>query len=263
MSSEAVLFEQVGKVAILTMNRPDNRNANSTPEMVDALCDAIDRINLDSGIHAAILTGAGTVYSSGGEAKLMSEFASWNPVEVRQYYVHHGIQKLTRAMYRLEVPVIAAVNGPAYGSGCGSAMMCDIRIASTKARFALNFAKLGLMAGDGGTYFLTRIVGPERAAEMIFTGDPIGADEALKCGLVSRVVTPERLMAEARALAERIASNSGTALRMAKRLLREANQVAFDSFLDLTVSLQAMGHNTDEHRVALGKFLQSLNKTAG
>ncbi|MGH2551945.1 MAG: enoyl-CoA hydratase-related protein, partial [Thermomicrobiales bacterium] len=255
MSAGAVLFEQRGNIAILTMNRIENRNANSTPEMVDALCEAIDRINLDPEIHVAILTGAGTTYSSGGEAKLMSEFSTWNPVEVRQYYIHHGIQKLTRAMYRLEVPVIAAVNGPAYGSGTGSALMCDIRIASSKARFALNFSKLGLLPGDGGIYFLTRIVGPERAAEMIFTGDSIDAEDALKCGLVSRVVAPEKLMEEAVALAQRIAANPGTALRMAKRLLREAHQAGFDSFLDLTVSLQAMGHNTEEHRVALGKFL--------
>lgn len=260
MSSDAVLFEQRNGVAIVTMNRVDNRNANSTPEMVDALCDAIERINLDDGIRVAIFTGAGTAYSSGGEARLMAEFSTWNPVQVRQYYVHHGIQKLTRAMYRLEVPAIAAVNGPAFGSGCGSAMMCDLRIASTSARFALNFAKLGLLPGDGGIYFLTRIVGPERAAEMIFTGDAISADEALRCGLVSRVVAPERLMDEAVALAGRIAANPGTALRMAKRLLRETHQASFESFLDLTVSLQAIGHNTEEHRTALGSFLASLKK---
>lgn len=260
MSSDAVLYHHDGHVVVLTMNRVDNRNANSTPEMVDALCAAIDRINLDSSVHAAVLTGVGTTYSSGGEAKLMSEFTSWNPVDVRQYYIHHGIQKLTRAMYRLEVPVIAAVNGPAYGSGCGSAMMCDIRIASTTARFALNFAKLGLLPGDGGIYFLTRIVGPERAAEMIYTGDPIGAEEALKCGLVSRVVPSGELLDTATQLAQRIAANSGPALRMAKRLLREASQAPFESFLDLTVALQAMGHNTEQHRAALGSFLKNLGK---
>lgn len=260
MSSDAVLFEQHDGVAVITMNRVGNRNANSTPEMVTALCDAIERINLDEGIRAAIFTGAGTAYSSGGEAKLMEEFSTWNPAQVRQYYVHHGIQKLTRAMYRLEVPAIAAVNGPAFGSGCGSAMMCDIRIASTAARFALNFSRLGLLPGDGGIYFLTRIVGPERAAEMIFTGEAITAEQALQYGLVSRVVAPERLMEEAMALARRIAANSGTALRMAKRLLRESQQTSFETFLDLTVSLQAIGHNTEEHRVALGRFLAGLKK---
>lgn len=264
MSNDAVLYEQIGNVVVLTMNRPENRNANSTPEMIDSFCEAINRINLDYEIGAVVITGKGTTYSSGGETTLMKQFASMNPLDVRNYYIHYGIQKLTRAMYSLEVPAVAAVNGPAYGSGCGSAAMCDIRFASQTATFAVNFSHLGMLAGDGGSYFLNQIVGPEKAAEMIFTGDPIDAEEALRCGLVSRVYPPDRLMDESLTMARRIASHPPKGLRMAKRLLREARQAArFDSFLDLTAALQGLGHGTLEYRERLDVFLDKLHNRRG
>jgi enoyl-CoA hydratase/carnithine racemase len=259
MSNDAVLYDQIGNIVVLTMNRPTNRNANSTPEVIDGFCDAIEKINLDYDIGAVIITGKGTTYSAGGETTLMKMFVSMNPLDVRNYYIHHGIQKLTRAMYSLEVPAIAAVNGPAYGSGCGSALMCDIRLASQTATFAVNFSHLGMLAGDGGTYFLNQTVGPEKAAEMIFTGDPIDADEALRCGLVSRVLPPDQLMDEALTMAKRIAQNPSKGLRMAKRLLREARQGArFDSFLDLTAALQGLGHGAPEYSERLEIFLDKL-----
>lgn len=262
--SDAVLYEQEGNIVVLRMNRPENRNANSTPDMIDALCAAIERINLDYGVSTVVLSGNGPAYSSGGETGLMKQFATMNPLDVRNYYVHHGIQKLTRAMYSLEVPAIAAVNGAAYGSGCGSALMCDIRLASNTATFAVNFSHLGMLAGDGSTYFLNQTVGPEKAAEMIYTGDPIDAEEALRCGLVSRLVSPDRLMDEALTLARRIARNPGKGLRMAKRLLREARQAArFDSFLELTAALQGLGHGTPEYRERLDIFLNKLHSKRG
>lgn len=261
MSNEAVLYERIENIVVLTMNRPENRNANSTPEMIDSFCEAINKVNLDYEIGAVIITGKGSTYSSGGETTLMQQFATMNPLDVRNYYIHYGIQKLTRAMYSLEVPAIAAVNGPAFGSGCGSAAMCDIRLASETAVFAVNFSHLGMLAGDGGSYFLNQIVGPEKAAEMIYTGDPIDAQEALRCGLVSRVLPPDQLMDEAMKMARRIASNPPKGLRMAKRLLREARQASrFDAFLDLTAALQGLGHGTPEYRERLDVFLAKLHK---
>jgi enoyl-CoA hydratase/carnithine racemase len=260
MTTDAVVVERSGRVAILTMNRPNNRNANSSPDMVEGLCAAIGGINRDPDVHCAILTGAGDAFSSGGNADLMAKFATWNPIDVREYYIQHGVGRVARAMFDLQVPIIAAVNGPAYGTGCGLGLMCDIRIASTAARFAVNFAKLGLLAGDGGLYFLVRIIGPGKAAELMFAGDAIDADKAAACGLVSSVVEPDELMHDALAMAERIASNPGVALRLSKHLLRQAQQATFDHFLDLTISLQAMMHNTEQHRQALSGFMKKLNK---
>ena len=258
--TEPVLVTVSDRIATVTLNRPDIRNANSTPDVVEALVQACDRINRDPDIRAAIFTGAGSAFSSGGEISLMKSFHEREPVDVRSYYVHHGIQRLSRALYSLEVPAIAAVNGPAFGSGCGMALMCDIRIASTRAKFALNFAKLGILPGDGGTLFLLRAIGSQRAAEMMFTGRTIEAGEAAQWGLVHRLVEPEALMDEARRLATEIAANPGHALRFAKRLIREAHLTQFETFLDLTVALQALSHNTEDHRLAVEQLEERLKK---
>jgi 1,4-dihydroxy-2-naphthoyl-CoA synthase len=167
-----------------------------------------------------------------------------------------GIQRIPLALYNLEVPTIAAVNGPAIGAGCDLACMCDIRIASSKAKFAESFVKLGIIPGDGGAWLLPRTVGMSKAAELTFTGDTIGADEALACGLVSRVVAPEELMSAANTLAERIAANPGPALRMAKRLLREGQHVRLDTLLEMSAAFQAIAHHTPEHDAALAAFLE-------
>jgi enoyl-CoA hydratase/carnithine racemase len=133
--------------------------------------------------------------------------------------------------------------------------MCDIRIASTKARFAESFVKLGLIPGDGGAWLLPRVVGMSKAAELTFTGDTIDATEALACGLVSKVVPPEELLPSAQALAARIAANPAPALRMAKRLLREGQHVRLDTLLEMSAAFQAVAHHTPEHDAALAAFM--------
>jgi enoyl-CoA hydratase/carnithine racemase len=138
--------------------------------------------------------------------------------------------------------------------------MCDIRIAGERAKFAESFVKLGIIPGDGGAWLLPRAVGLSKAAEMAFTGDTIDAQEALACGLVSKVVPGDRLMDAARALAGRIAANPGPALRMAKRLMREGQHLRLDSLLELSAAFQALAHHTPEHERALDAFLASMRK---
>ena len=138
--------------------------------------------------------------------------------------------------------------------------MCDIRIAGESARFAESFVKLGIIPGDGGAWLLPRVVGMSRAAEMTFTGEMIDAAQALACGLVSRVVPNDQLMASAQELAGRIAANPGPALRMAKRLLREGQHTRLDTLLEMSAAFQAMAHHTSEHTVALEAFLQSMRR---
>lgn len=178
-----------------------------------------------------------------------------SPAELREWY-RTGIQRLANAFYNLEVPTIAAVNGPAIGAGCDLTTMCDIRIASENAAFAESFVKVGLIPGDGGAWLLPRIVGMSKAADLSFTGDTIGAADALACGLVSRVVPGDRLLAEARSLAERIAANPGGALRMAKRLLREGQHLRLDGMLEMASSLQAIAHKTGYHVEAVNAFVE-------
>ena len=252
-----VLYQQTGAVVTLTLNKPDERNALSTPEQWAEVVAACERVKADMSVRAVVLTGAGTAFCAGGNVKDMRDkkgIAGGNPYEISEGY-RSGIQRIPLALYNLDVPTIAAVNGPAIGAGCDLACMCDIRIASTTAKFAESFVKLGIIPGDGGAWLLPRVVGMSKAAELTFTGDTIDAEEALACGMVSRVVAPDQLMAAAGALAEKIAANPGPALRMAKRLLREGQHMRIDSLLEMSAAFQALAHHTPEHDTALAAFL--------
>jgi enoyl-CoA hydratase/carnithine racemase len=255
--TDPVLFEQEGPVALITLNQPELRNAISDPLVIDALVGAIERIDADLSVRCAILTGAGTAFSSGGNVKKMNDgggLADRLPVQTRRHY-RSGIQRIPLAFDKLEVPIIAAVNGPAVGAGCDLACMCDIRIAAASARFAESFVKLGIIPGDGGAWLLPRAVGFSKASEMAFTGDPIDAQEALACGLVSRVVPDGELLPAAKALAARIAANPPHALRMTKRLMREGRQVSLQTLLEFSGAMQALAHATSDHKEAVAAFL--------
>jgi enoyl-CoA hydratase/carnithine racemase len=256
--SQPLLYEQDGGVVTLTMNRPEMRNALSGGDMIDAFVEAAQRINADRSVRAVILTGAGTAFSSGGNVKTMRDkyaHASGDLANTRYSY-RDGIQRLPLALAGIEVPLIAAINGPAIGAGNDLACMCDIRIASETAVFAESFVKLGIVPGDGGAWLLPRVVGMSRACEMAFTGASIDAATALAYGLVSRVVPAEALLDTARALAVQIAANPGHALRMTKRLLKEGQHVRLDTLLELSASFQALAHQSADHREALDAIVE-------
>jgi len=246
-------YEQAGGVAIVSMNRPEQRNALTDYAQFEEFVDLCQRVGSDHSVRALILTGRGSAFCAGGNIKDMQErtgiFAG-SPAELRDNY-RRGVQRIPLALYNLEVPTIAAINGPALGAGCDLACMCDIRIASETASFAESFVQLGIVPGDGGAWLLQRAVGLSKACEMSFTGDAIDASEALACGLVSRVVPPEALLDEARALAGRIARNPSTVLRMSKRLIREAQHSRLDTVLELSAALQALAQHSDDHMIAL------------
>ncbi|MBW4091564.1 MAG: crotonase/enoyl-CoA hydratase family protein [Proteobacteria bacterium] len=256
--TEHVLYRQDGGIVTLTLNAPERRNPISERGMVDAIIDALERIDADPSVRAAILTGAGTAFSSGGDLRAMQDATAARaaaPAATPAYY-RHGIQRIPLAFERLNVPIIAAVNGPAIGAGLDLACMCDIRIAAESARFAESFVKVGIIAGDGGAWLLPRLVGFSKAAEMALTGDPLSAAEALACGLVSRVVADTELLAAAGALAARIAVNPPHAVRMTKRLLLEGRNMRMDSLLEMAAAMQALVHATGDHREAVAAFLE-------
>src|SRR5262249_2292655 len=158
---------------VWTINLPQVGNAITGTDFIAAFETAVDAANADTSIRAVILTGEGKIFSAGGNVKEMADQAGifgLSPLDQRHAYVD-GIQRVPRALGLLEVPLIGAINGAAIGAGCDLAMMCDVRIASERASFAESFVQLGLIPGDGGTWFLQRAVGYERAAEMTFTGD--------------------------------------------------------------------------------------------
>lgn len=250
-------IERDGPITLLTMNQPETRNALTGNTATDEFVAACDAIRTDPSVKVVILTGAGPVFSSGGNVKDMKRFFddALTADAIREEY-RQGIQRIPRALYHLDVPVICAVNGAAIGAGLDLTCMCDIRIASETATFAESFVRVGIVPGDGGAWLLPRAVGMARASEMAFTGEAIDAREALACGLVSRVVPAERLLDEAKALAGRIAANPGAVMRMTKRLLREGQQSSLETLLELSAGYQAIAHKTADHREAVTAFIE-------
>ena len=167
--------ERHGHVLLLTMSSPDTRNALTSDDQFEDFEHVCQQINDDMGIRAVVLTGEGSAFCAGGNVKDMRDrtgLFSGDPFDQADAY-RKGIQRIPRAIYALNVPVIAAVNGPAVGAGCDLATMCDIRLGSTKAMFAESFVKLGIIPGDGGAWFLPRTVGYSNACKMAFSGDPV------------------------------------------------------------------------------------------
>jgi enoyl-CoA hydratase/carnithine racemase len=253
-----LLRERDGPVITVTLNRPDERNAiseTSHSEEIAAFCADVTR---DHSVRAVVLTGAGKAFCAGGNVKHMREKAGMfagSPYEIRNRY-RTGIQLIPAALYDLEVPVVAAVNGAAIGAGLDLACMCDIRIASSEAIFAESFVKLGIVPGDGGAWLLPRIIGMARASLMTLTGDAINAETALEYGLIAETVPPEDVLARAQAVAARIAANPGHATRMTKRLLREGQDMKLAPLLELSAAYQALAHHSPDHHEAVAAFLE-------
>jgi enoyl-CoA hydratase/carnithine racemase len=250
--------ERHGPVLLLTLDDPATRNVLNGEELYAAFEDQVRLANADLNIRVVVLTGSGLAFSSGGNVRDMHEkkgMFGGTPEQIAEQY-RTGIQRIPRALMSLDVPAIAAVNGPAIGAGCDLTCMCDIRIASERAVFAESFVKVGIVPGDGGSWLLPRIVGYSRAAEMAFTGEMIDAQEALRIGLVSKVVAHEKLIEAALDLAGRIAANPPHVLRWTKRLLKESQQQSLDTILTMAASFQALAHQTQDHAEAVAAMLE-------
>ncbi|MCB1858157.1 MAG: enoyl-CoA hydratase/isomerase family protein [Gammaproteobacteria bacterium] len=251
-------LEISGRVATLTLNRDDVRNALTGTGLVTDIVDTVRWVNREEAISVLVLTGAGSAFSAGGNIKEMRErsgaFAG-DVLEVQQRY-RRGIQTIPVAMHGAEVPIIAAVNGPAIGAGFDLACMCDLRIASTQALFGETFINLGIIPGDGGAWFLQRLIGYQRAAELTLTGRLVKADEALELGLVLEITTPDQLLERTAALAAQIAAKPPQTVRFTKRLLKMAQRQELSDFLDISACFQGMCHNTEDHREAVNAFLE-------
>jgi enoyl-CoA hydratase/carnithine racemase len=253
-----LIIEREGPVAIVTLNRPQERNAISRPEYIQEIKDFCAGATADASLKAVIVTGSGSAFCAGGNVKDMRSrtgIFEGSPYQLRNRY-RGGIQQIPLALYELEVPTIAAINGAAIGAGLDLACMCDVRIAAEGAIFAESFVKLGIVPGDGGAWLLPRVIGNARAALMTLTGDAIDSAKALEYGLVSDVVPAADLLDAAKAVAQRIASNPGHALRLTKRLLREGQDMKLGPLLELSAAYQALAHHTEDHEEAVEAFLE-------
>ncbi len=249
------------RVAILTMNRDDVRNILTGTALVDDIEKTVQWINDSAEVSVLIITGAGKAFSAGGNIKDMRDRKGTfgGDVETVQQNYRQGIQRIPLAIDSLQVPVIAAINGPAIGAGFDLACMCDMRVAAKDATMGETFVNLGIIPGDGGAWFLQRIVGYQRAAELTFSGRVFGAEEAEKLGIVLEVVEAEALMAHAITLAQKFSAKPPQALRFAKKLMKlaeNAEQEQFPAFLDQCGYYQGVCHNTEDHLEAVNAFIE-------
>jgi len=253
-----IVYEVADRVATLTLNMPDTRNSISGQNTIEEIEAACRKAQYDDEVSVLIITGAGKSFSSGGNVKAMRERASEmsGPAVHLQERYRRGIQRIPLAIDLLDVPVIGAINGHAIGAGCDLAMMCDIRIASSAAVFGETFLNLGIIPGDGGSWFLVRQIGYQAAAELTFTGKVVDAQEALRLGMVSRVVEPAQLLPEAQALAASIAAKPPIALRLAKRILKQAQRTSLSDFLDICAVTQGIVQTAEDHKIAIEAFFE-------
>ena len=256
--SDLISTERCGAVLVMTLNRPDRLNALPDLADGDAFASVCEAVNADPSVRCVVITGAGRAFSAGGDLKAMKErreLFEGSGAEIRERY-RRVVHRIVRSLYGLEVPLVAAVNGPAMGLGCDIAGLADIRIASDRASFGVPFLKLGIIPGDGGSWLLPRNVGYARAAEMLFTARSIDAETAERWGLVNRVVAHDDLMDEAMATAEQVAAHAPQALRMAKSLLRQGRDMNFAQMLEMSAAMQALAHLPDDHIEGVSAVLE-------
>lgn len=256
MELNNVIFEKQGNIGVLTINRPKALNALNSETLKD-LNTAIDHIEKEKDLYVVILTGAGDkAFVAGAD---IAEMKDLNEEEGKEFGLLGN--KVFRRLENLDKPVIAAINGFALGGGCEISMACDIRIATTKAKFAQPEVGLGITPGFGGTQRLPRIVGQGKAKELIYTGDIIKADEALRIGLVNKVVEPENLMEEAMALAKKIASNAPIAVKLCKDAINRGSQVDIDSAVVIEAEDFGKCFATEDQKEGMSAFIERREKT--
>jgi 2-(1,2-epoxy-1,2-dihydrophenyl)acetyl-CoA isomerase len=263
MTYETILYEKQDGVATITLNRPERMNAfNDT--MIAEWADALNDARTDGDVRAVIVTGAGRGFCSGADLRSgsgVADVAASTEVTVsaadRRNWLRDGVQAVPRAVAILDKPYIGAINGAAMGAGMDMASQCDIRIASEAARFGMSYARVGLIPGDGGCWYLPRIVGLAKALEMIWTTDVIDANEALRIGYVNKVVPAESLMDEAMAFARRLVEGPAVAIQLAKRLVYRGLDSTLLESLEQAQHAMAIVQSTDDAREGPRAFSES------
>lgn len=251
MEYQDILYTKEDGIATITLNRPDNRNA-FTPEMTDSLYRAIDDAAKDNKVRVLIITGSGNSFCSGADVKAMAKRtvqSGGKPAEGRN-------MPMGLLLHKFPKPVIAAINGVAVGGGLDMALSCDIRIASDRARFAEVFIRRGLIPAMGGTYFLPRLVGIDRACLLIWTGDMLDAREAERIGLVTMVVPHDEIESATRELAEKIVKGPPLAIQKAKQAIYEGLKLSLEETLEYVSPFMKELQATEDHKEGTRAFVE-------
>lgn len=253
MNEEHALYEVKGHIALITLNRPEAKNAFS-PEMIRLWREYLEEAKEDDRVRVIVVTGKGDTFCSGGDIRDMAEgkLKSWD----MKRFLWDGVHRIVLALEDLDKPVIAAINGAAMGAGMDMAIMCDLRVCSDKAKLAESYIMMGLIPGDGGAYFLPRLVGVSKALELLFTGDVLTPEKALQLGIVNHVVPHDRLMDETIRLSEKIAEKPPLAIRMMKRAVYQGQTNTLRAHLDYISSQLSLLSETEDHIEAARSFLE-------
>ncbi len=241
-------------VGTILLNRPERKNA-FTVEMVDTWAEILVAARTDDSVGAIVLTGADDAFCAGGDFGGLSPDAGGEPTPYdRKAFLTDHVHRVAYALEDLDKPVIAAVNGVAVGPGLDFALMCDMRFMARSARVSEGYVRVGLVPGDGGAYFLPRLVGPAKALELLLTGDFVDAEEALRMGMVNRVYDDEELMDETRAFAEKLAAGPPRITRMIKRAVYQSARSDLRTSLDLISSHMGVVQSMQESCEAFNAF---------
>jgi 2-(1,2-epoxy-1,2-dihydrophenyl)acetyl-CoA isomerase len=259
MDFEQITYEKADHIATITLNRPERMNA-FTAQMIDEWYAALLDANTDQEVRVVIVTGAGRGFCAGADVSGRGPIGNLmdrdrTMVENRNF-LRDGVQRIPRLVSIMEKPYIAAINGPAAGAGMDMASMCDIRFAADTARVGMTYVRMGIIPGDGGAYYLPRIVGMAKALDLIWTGRMIDAQEALAIGYVSAVVPADDLMSYTRAYAEKLVKGPAVAIQQAKRLAYRSLDATLDAALDLAGQAMFVAQSTEDAREGPRSFAE-------
>ncbi len=259
MEFEQVRYDKSEGIATITLNRPQRMNA-FTPQMLDEWLAALQDAHLDAETRVIILTAEGRGFCTGMDVQAQAQGQgllpqSRSPAEARNL-LRDTVQRIPRLVAQLDKPYIAAVNGAAVGAGMDMASMCDIRIAADTARFGMTYVRMGLIPGDGGCYYLPRIVGVSRALDLIWSGRLFDAEEALRIGYVNEVVPADELMAHTREYALKLAKGPAVAIQLAKRLVYRSLDAGVDQALEMAQGAMTIAQSTEDAREGPSAFVE-------
>lgn len=256
LSYQQISYEVKNHIGVLTLKRPEAFNALSDV-MRNELRDVLARVESDRDLRVLILTGEGKAFCAGGDVKLMvSRMESNLSFDERREIFRKDVAAMVQGIYGIKVPVIAAINGGAYGAGVSISLLCDIRIASDTAKFGFLFGKRGLIPDWGANYFLPRQIGYAKAVELVTRGEIINAEEALSCRLVNQIVPADKLMETAMELATTIASASPSALVESKAALRLGSMQSLGEALEYEATVQSLRQLSADHKEGVLAFVE-------
>ncbi len=254
MEKQDLILTREDNIAILTLNRPEKYNA-FTRDMITDWHRILSDSEEDPSVKVIVLTGAGKAFCAGGDIGAQKERAENDSLERKDWLFRH-VHKIAMIMARIDKPTIAAINGTARGAGLDMALMCDLRVMARSATVAESYINVGLISGDGGTYYLPRLIGMPRALELFWTGRAVTAEEAERIGMVNRVVPDDQLLPASHELARQIAAQPFEAVRAYKRAAYQGMEMSLTAHLDMLSSHMSILRDTPDHRAKVAAFLQ-------